>query len=204
MKVLCTNKSSPPLLGWMKPMPRASTQPRTMPFIRAPPPALEPLLAPHMGCAAGALPQPFPEPAHGLSCDAAPCTLAAQRLPLTGSTLSSNTTWAPTTSHEPSSSELRCTKMSSPPESGAMKPMPRSSCHDRTVPERKPGVVTALAGGTRDIWVICGICCIRGIPQPPQPLPPEASAPDTFFAIFLPRAASQPSSNDTGSPTCSH
>mmetsp|Transcript_93370 Transcript_93370/g.290600 ORF Transcript_93370/g.290600 Transcript_93370/m.290600 type:complete len:260 (-) Transcript_93370:391-1170(-) len=173
---LCTNASSPPSSGWMKPMPRSSIQdlhvPETIwPIVcvgrpRVTATACMPLLAPFA------------------SAEAAPEQLLATRLPLDVSQPSSKTTGEPGMSHTPSTSWLLCTKRSSPPESGVMKPMPRSSTQAFTTPP------TAMAEGT-----------LAAAAAASRATPPAAPPIMHLAASLFPLEASQPSSKSTLMPT---
>mmetsp|Transcript_3094 Transcript_3094/g.10314 ORF Transcript_3094/g.10314 Transcript_3094/m.10314 type:complete len:288 (+) Transcript_3094:106-969(+) len=78
---------------------------------------------------AGASPPP-PSPSEG----AAMATSAARSFRFLSSHKASNVTIWPGASRTPSRRALRCTKTSSPPPAGVMKPKPRSSFHIFTVP----------------------------------------------------------------------
>mmetsp|Transcript_27069 Transcript_27069/g.74424 ORF Transcript_27069/g.74424 Transcript_27069/m.74424 type:complete len:466 (+) Transcript_27069:443-1840(+) len=204
--LLCTKTSSPPASGRMKPMPRSSYQALITP------PCM-PVMSTGAGRACSGCTPPLPpqyapasRPAAPLpSTDTAPVTFFAMRLAFSWSQPSSNITGEPTTSHWPSSRELRCTKASSPPVAGAMKPMPRSSFHVLTTPVRIwPMVLVGmpLTGGAATRLA-------SSVPPPPPPPPPPlpaplasaGAAPATFFATLLFLLKSQLSSKATGLPT---
>mmetsp|Transcript_73029 Transcript_73029/g.144789 ORF Transcript_73029/g.144789 Transcript_73029/m.144789 type:complete len:414 (-) Transcript_73029:318-1559(-) len=191
--LLWMKTSSPPFSGLMKPIPRSSYQALTTPGCMpgmiisstntsccfawhcAPPKPLGTLIL-----LATALPFPSPvktmAPAPLPSAATAPVTFLAILFPFIWSHESSNMTCEPTTSHWPSTRELRCTNASSPPFAGDIKPMPLSSFHVLTIPDNM--WPTVLVGRPETTSVL----------TPPLPLPPFVSAgaaPDTFFATLL-------------------
>mmetsp|Transcript_108662 Transcript_108662/g.317908 ORF Transcript_108662/g.317908 Transcript_108662/m.317908 type:complete len:417 (+) Transcript_108662:416-1666(+) len=199
MKTSSPSSAAP--AGRMKPMPRSSYHalmvPGTMPVVSTA----------AMG-AAGTWPLPpywdMSAPAPLPSMDTAPVTFFAILFDFMWSQLSSNITGEPTTSHCPSRSELLCTKASSPPFAGAMKPMPRSSFHVFTMPVTMWPIV--LVGWPRGCITSpgVGVNIISSGPPLPAPLASAGAAPVTFFATLLFFDASQLSSKTTGLPTNRH
>mmetsp|Transcript_50954 Transcript_50954/g.114587 ORF Transcript_50954/g.114587 Transcript_50954/m.114587 type:complete len:229 (+) Transcript_50954:416-1102(+) len=192
---LCTKTSSPPPSGTRKPKPLSSYQAFTEPLVKEPsvtggaakPPPRAAMAAPP-STPGKPPPQPPGQPPLPPPLGTAPMHRVTAYLFLSAFQEYSKCTWVPGTRHCPSSRTHLCTKTSSTPALGVMKPKPFSSIQFLTMPgcrpagTGKPPPPPAAAADMSNVWPArLPPLAMSGapLPHPAPPFPPPFAVAPT-------------------------